>query len=58
MKKLLLAICLLFIFQQSEAQEKQKFDQQFYRYYCYTGGIHAGYYAIVSQHLGKYIYEL
>jgi hypothetical protein len=30
MKKLLLAICLLFIFQQSEAQEKQKFDPQFY----------------------------
>jgi len=30
MKKLLLAICLCFIFQQSEAQEKQKFDPQFY----------------------------
>ena len=30
MKKLLLAICVCLIFQQSEAQEKQKFDPQFY----------------------------
>lgn len=30
MKKLLLAICVCLIFQQSEAQEKQKFDSQFY----------------------------